>query len=295
MDTTTNDPLRPDDELLSAWLDHELDETTMQRVQVWLRQHPEDAARVRLWAADRDALRSRLDAELDQPLPPAWRERVFAEPGGGLASAMSGGGPGAVWWASAAAVALATGLAGGAGGWWWARHDAAGVLAQARPAGGAPNAAEPWPRFAALAHTVYVPERRHPVEVAVEGDEAAQRAQEAHLSGWLTKRLDVPVKLFDLRDQGFRLVGGRLLPEGNGPCAQLMYEDTAGQRVTVYLRRAGTGTGTAAASAPAAFRYEQVQGLSLFYWVEGATGYALVGPLPRDRLLALAEAIAQQE
>lgn len=281
---TTNDPLRPDDELLSAWLDHELDETTALRVQAWLQQHPEDAARVRLWAADRDALRSRLDAELDSPLPPVWRERVFAELGGGR--------PGAAWWASAAVVALATALAGGAGGWWWARHDASTGLALQRPAGGG-DGTEPWPRFAALAHAVYVPERRHPVEVAVQGDEATQRAQEAHLSGWLTKRLDVPVKLFDLRAQGFRLVGGRLLPEGSGPCAQLMYEDEAGQRVTVYLRRAATGT--AAASAPAAFRYESVQGLSLFYWVEGATGYALVGPLPRDRLLALAEAIARQE
>lgn len=294
---TTNDPLRPDDELLSAWLDRELDETTGLRVQAWLQQHPEDAARVRLWAADRDALRSRLDAELDAPLPPVWRERVFAEPGGDAALPATGRArPGAGWWASAAVVALATAMAGGAGGWWWARHDAPASLAlqQPRPAGGgATLAADAWPRFAASAHAVYVPERRHPVEVAVEGDEAAQRAQEAHLSGWLTKRLDVPVKLFDLRSQGYRLVGGRLLPEGSGPCAQLMYEDEAGQRVTVYLRRAGAGA--AAASTPAAFRYETVQGLSLFYWVEGATGYALVGPLPRDRLLALAEAIAHQE
>ncbi|MFO1339919.1 MAG: anti-sigma factor [Burkholderiaceae bacterium] len=296
---TTNDLWRPDDELLSAWLDHELDETTTLRVRAWLQQHPEDAARVRLWAADRDALRSRLDAELDHPLPPVWRERVFAEPGGDLASPSAGGRPGAGWWAGAAVVALATALAGGAGGWWWARHDAPAGLAWQRPANGTASTtntagtAEPWPRFAALAHAVYVPERRHPVEVAVEGDAAAQRAQEAHLSGWLTKRLDVPVKMFDLRDQGFRLVGGRLLPEGNGPCAQLMYEDAAGQRVTVYLRRAGAGT--PAASAPAAFRYESVQGLGLFYWVEGATGYALVGPLPRDRLLTLAEAIARQE
>jgi anti-sigma factor RsiW len=38
----------------------------------------------------------------------------------------------------------------------------------------------------------------------------------------------------------------------------------------------------------------------MFYWVEGdsahgaATGYALVGELPRERLLALAEAIHRQ-
>ena len=58
---------------------------------------------------------------------------------------------------------------------------------------------------AAFAHSVYVPEPRHAVEV---------KAQEEHLARWLTRRIDVPVKLFDLRDQGFELVGGRLLPDG---------------------------------------------------------------------------------
>jgi hypothetical protein len=53
----------------------------------------------------------------------------------------------------------------------------------------------------------------------------------------LTRRLSVPVKLFDLRSEGFELVGGRLLPDANGPSAQLMYQDAMGQRVTVYLRK----------------------------------------------------------
>lgn len=269
----------PGDELLSAWLDGELDETTALRVQAWLQQHPEDAARVRLWAADRDALRARLDGALHEPVPPHWHAWVAQrEPTAATPAAASR--PGARRQALAAVLALASGLAGGVGGAWWARQHPA--------AAGEGAAREPWARFAALAHTVYVPEQRHPVEVAVEGDAAAQRAQEEHLSRWLTRRLDVPVKMFDLRAQGFRLVGGRLLPEPGGPCAQLMYEDDAGMRVTVYLRRKG-------ADAPAAFRYEQHDGLGLFYWVDGPAGYALVGALPRERLLALAEAIAKQE
>lgn len=273
--------MRPSDELFSAWLDGELDDTTTLRVQAWLQQHPEDAAQVRLWAADRDALRSRLDAELDEPLPPHWQAWVAAP----LPHARTDR-PGPRWQALAAALVLASGLAGGVGGAWWGRQQA---VATAGPGvQTAAGSAQPWARFAALAHAVYVPETKHPVEVAVDGDAAAQRAQEEHLSRWLTKRLDVPVKMFDLRAQGFRLVGGRLLPEAGGPCAQLMYEDSAGQRVTVYLRRKGT-------DAPATFRYEAVNGLGLFYWVDGPAGYALVGPLPRDRLLALAETIAHQE
>jgi len=66
-----------------------------------------------------------------------------------------------------------------------------------------------------------------------------------------------------------------------------MYQDAAGQRVTVCLRRPDSAT-------PAAFRFEQVDGLGLFYWVDGAAGYALVGSLPRERLLAVAEALYAQ-
>jgi anti-sigma factor RsiW len=41
-----------DDELLSAWVDGELDGKPEQRerVEAWLREHPQDAARVRQWA-----------------------------------------------------------------------------------------------------------------------------------------------------------------------------------------------------------------------------------------------------
>jgi anti-sigma factor RsiW len=277
----SNDLLPPSDELLSAWLDSELDDAAQARVQAWLQAHPDDAARLRLWAADRDALRARLAPGLDEPLPGAWVDVATGTP-----PARRTGGS---WEALAAQWVLAVGL-GAAMGAWWARpggEPAALVGAAPLAAGSAPTIAEdhePWLQFAALAHAVYVPEKRHPVEVAVEGDPPAKKAQEEHLSRWLTKRLDVPVKMFDLREQGYRLVGGRLLPETNGPCAQLMYEDAAGQRVTVYLRRKG-------ADAPASFRYEELNGLGLFYWVEGPAGYALVGPAQRERLLALAEAI----
>ena len=83
------------------------------------------------------------------------------------------------------------------------------------------------------------------------------------------------------------LVGGRLLPDIKGPSAQLMYEDASGQRVTVYLRKPESST-------PAAFRYDQQGDLGLFYWVDGTVGYALAGKLPRERLLALAQAIYAQ-
>jgi anti-sigma factor RsiW len=259
-----NPPERPTDELLSAWLDGELagPEQQAQRaaVEAWLHEHPDDAARVRLWAADAEALRMRLALLLDEPVPDALRAVVLRRPVLPTRWALA---------ASAAGLLLLGGLIGGTGVWQWQQRQA--QMAAARvPAG--------WVQRAAAAHAVYVPEPRHAVEV---------KAQEEHLARWLTRRIDVPVKLFDLREQGFDLVGGRLLPDGSGKGAQLMYQDAQGLRVTVYLRKPELGT-------PAAFRYEKQGDLGLFYWVESGAGYALVGALPKEQLLALAQAIYNQ-
>ncbi len=252
---------RIDDRLLSAWLDGELaaperaDDRA--RVDAWLREHPEDAARVRLWAADEEALRARFGPIADEPVPQALQRAVWRRSGP----------PRWALAASAAGLLLLGGVLG-AGLVWRAQPGAA--LAAGTAAG--------WVERAAYAHSVYTPEPRHAVEV---------KAQEEHLSRWLTARIKLPVKLFDLREQGFELVGGRLLPDGPGKSAQLMYQDSQGVRVTVYLRKPEDGT-------EAAFRYERQAELGLFYWVESGLGYALVGALPKERLLALAEAIYKQ-
>ena len=83
-------------------------------------------------------------------------------------------------------------------------------------------------------------------------------------------------------------MGGRLLPDAQGKSAQLMYENPlTKERVTVYLRKPE-------ADAPTTFRYLQQGELGLFYWVEPGVGVALVGALPKERLLALAHAVYRQ-
>ncbi|WP_201495016.1 anti-sigma factor family protein [Rubrivivax sp. A210] len=255
---------RINDEELSAWVDGELDAGARQRVDAWLQTHPDDAARVRRWEADRDALRELFAAPVVDPVPPRLHNAVWRPartPRWALAAAAAG-------------LLVAGALAGGAGIWRWQQQEMASL--QVRLAAGT---AQGWVRRAALAHSVYTIEPRHAVEV---------KAQEEHLARWLTRRIEVPVKLFDLHAQGWDLVGGRLLPDGPGKSAQLMYQDGKGQRVTVYLRKPEVGAETA-------FRYEQQGELGLFYWVEEGAGYALVGKLPRATLLALAEAIYQQQ
>jgi anti-sigma factor RsiW len=284
----TSTPERPDDARLSAWLDGELDGPARAEVDAWLRDHPEDAALARLWAADRDALRARFDPVLDEPVPAALQATV-------LQAGRAAVEPRARWRQVAVAAgllvggALMGGLMGAQFGAQWAGSDVLQTAAQRlpwvdaerlRPGG--------WPHRAAVAHAVYAPEVRHPVEVNVaQGSASEQRAQEEHLARWLGKRLDMPVRLFDLRAQGFELVGGRLLPDAQGPSAQLMYQNGGGQRVTVYLRKPEAGASTA-------FRFQRDGELGLFYWVEDGFGCALVGKLPREQLLALAEAVYKQ-
>lgn len=135
-------------------------------------------------------------------------------------------------------------------------------------------------RRAAVAHAVYSPEVRHPVEVGVE--------QQEHLVRWLSKRLGADLRPPVLTANGFELVGGRLLPGDRGPVAQFMYQDARGRRLTLYVSRAPAG------QHDTAFRYSREDGVSVFYWVDASLGYALSAELPKAALLEVANAVYKQ-
>ncbi len=254
---------RPDftDTDLSAWLDGEGGADERARIEAHLRDNADAAAKARLWSADRDALRARFDAVRGESIPPRLSDTVTNGKRWG----------GRRLQAAAVAALLVTGGVMGSAITWQVQSQRVATAQAGTPSG--------WVQRAAYAHSVFVPEPRHAVEV---------RAQEEHLSRWLTRRIDIPVKLFDLRDEGFELMGGRLLPDAGGKSAQLMYDNAqTKERVTVYLRKPD-------ADAPTTFRYLQQGDLGTFYWVEAGAGYALVGPLPKERLLALAQAIYRQ-
>ena len=138
---------------------------------------------------------------------------------------------------------------------------------------------------AVLAHAVYTPEIRHPVEVSAQ--------EQQHLVQWLSKRLDKPLKVPDLTAQGFDLVGGRLLPGEAGARAQFMFQDAAGQRITLYLGAVDKAT-AGVSSRETGFRFEPQAGVPSFYWVDQGFGYALAGQLPRAALMQLAQAVYRQ-
>ena len=132
---------------------------------------------------------------------------------------------------------------------------------------------------AAYAHTVYVPEVRHPVEV--------DAAQQDHLNAWLSKRLNRPIAAPDLRGAGYALIGGRLLPDGHRPAAQFMFEDSAGRRVTLYIRHALETRETS-------FRHAENDDLGIVYWVDDGLAYALTAAASRERLIDAARIVYQE-
>ncbi len=182
------------------------------------------------------------------------------------------------WSGMAASVLLAFGVG------WFTHGQTQGQL-QPAAAFARGTAQQEFVRQAGFAHGVYLPEKRHPVEVAA--------ADQEHLVQWLSKRLGKPLKVPNLETQGFSLVGGRLLPGDTGARAQFMFQNAAGQRVTLYLGAVDPGTQTAGVQ-DTQFRYVSEGATPSFYWAEQGFGYALSGQLEKSTLMALAHASYQQ-
>lgn len=164
--------------------------------------------------------------------------------------------------------------------WWQQAGVAASWMAMGMALGSAPGwmsanfTADP-PVFAEradIAYAVYAPEQRHPVEVAA--------PQRDHLVDWLSRRLGQRLSVPSLRDYGYSLIGGRLLPGESGPAAQFMYQNTAGARLTMYV--------AVVPKDATAFRLFRDGNRSTFYWESQGTGCALTGLVPEVQLRSMA-------
>lgn len=250
---------------LHGFVDGQLDADRLPAVVAWLQANPDDALRVAQWQTQNVQLRQHARRLELGDTPNALTQGVLRAAAGARRSAP---------WRQAVAAALLLGVGLGAGYWSAPRGalPAPPVLAQA-PA---------FVREAALAHAVFVPEKRHPVEVAA--------ADEAHLVQWLSRRLGAPLKVPSLAAQGFHLLGGRLLPGETAPRAQFMFENEQGLRVTLFVAVFGAG------QAPAATVFRSVHDSAgeSFYWVEDQFGYALSGNLAASELQALAREVYAQ-
>ncbi|WP_172315726.1 anti-sigma factor family protein [Paraburkholderia solitsugae] len=164
--------------------------------------------------------------------------------------------------------------------WWRQAGVAASCMAVGVALGSSPgwvsaNFATDPPVFAEradIAFAVYAPEQRHPVEVA-----APPRDQ---LVDWLSRRLGQRLSVPSLRDYGYSLIGGRLLPGESGPAALFMYQNMAGARLTMYV--------AAVPKDATAFRLFRNGNRSTFYWGSRGTGCALTGLVSTVQLRSMA-------
>ncbi|MBT3306368.1 MAG: anti-sigma factor [Alphaproteobacteria bacterium] len=252
---TAPDDITQDD--LNAFADGRLSPSEQTRVESWLAEHPDDAAAVHAYRLQNTRLHEEFDSVLDEDIPPALAAMVSGPSG-------RQGAPSNSWMRMAASILLL--LTGGLGG--WLLHGGVAPSEQATPTA--------FVKQAMGAHRVFVSEVRHPVEVPA--------TQEAHLVGWLSKRLGTKLRAPNLQDAGYSLVGGRLLAEGARPAAQFMFEEKDGQRLTVYVRSFQDAKDTS-------FRFVSNDGVSAFYWVDKAFAYALIAPTDRARLLDIANTV----
>jgi anti-sigma factor RsiW len=252
-----NEPNMPvtEDEL-HAYLDNELPADRRAAVDDWLAAHPEDAARVAAWQSMGEALHARYDTVADEAIPRRLDlDHLAAKPRRWMIGV-------------AAAILLAFAAGGGIG--WFARAASAAVAPSV-------DAVDTVRADAITAHRLYIGEVRHPIEV---------RAEENHLLPWLSRRIGTTLRAPDLSGFDLKLLGGRLLPGPSGPAALLMYENGAGERVTLYS--------TPLKAATMSFRYRDADKFATIQWTSDNYGWVISGPADKPRLKRIAMAAYEQ-
>jgi anti-sigma factor RsiW len=255
------------DDNLHAYIDGQLPAAQRADVEARLAADPDAAARVQAYRAQKQALREMFDPVIDEPIPERLRELATAPAG---KTAPRGKRFLSPWSLQRIAASLLIAVFSGALG--WLAHD------RYRPA--ERLQAMSLPRQAAVAHAVFSPDVRRPVEVTAE--------QEDQLVTWLSKRMGTPVRPPKLGAVGYELVGGRLLPGSKGPVAQFMYQDATGQRLTLYVSTEISNNNDTA------FRFAEEGAVKVFYWIDGKFGYALSAGIAKNELARVATAVYEQ-
>jgi anti-sigma factor RsiW len=255
------DPKAPvgEDDDLQAYVDGRVAAHQLASVEAHLAEHPERKALLQQQRLHVDAMRRALRAKHDEPIPERLRVgNIRAGRRRRLGSRIRVG--------AIAASMLFVGFAGG----WLASQRWSEVAPNASLASAAMVSGE-----ALAAYRTFVVEVVHPVEVGVD--------KEQHLMAWLSKRLGRRLAAPDLSGFGFKLMGGRLLPNATGAAAQLMYEAKDGERLTLYIK--------AAEGSETAFRFFENGDTTTLAWLDQGYGFAVTAGLPRTALLPIAEAV----
>jgi len=246
------EPNHSEDWSLHAYADGEIAGQESRALDERLANDPAARAKVEAWRRQKAWLKEAFDPVLDETVPGPIKAALRQRRGFTLSP-----------YAIAAALALL--ILGGAGGWF------------ANIQMSAPQARQ-FADLAIEAHEIYTHENRHAVEVAAsDGD---------HLTAWLSKRIGQQLVVPDLSAKGYTFLGGRLLAAGAQPAAQLMYEDQAKRRITVFVAANQSNKETT-------FLMTEKDNVTACYWLDGPLGFVITGEASRDEIVALAHMVYQ--
>jgi anti-sigma factor RsiW len=245
---------------LQAYMDGQLDAAGVARVENFLARDFEAAGRVAAYIEQTHDLRAAfahaaVDPDFAIPEPAGiGPRRMYRRP---------------IFQAAAAAVLL--GFVVGGGGGWMARSRM-----PAAPLTGIPALTQE----AVENHLVFTSDHGRPVELAADKQDDLVR--------WLSKRLNSPVIVPDLRSAGYQFMGGRLAATPHGPAAMLMYVDANGERLTIFTRPMPTDQKTMGAVPISA------DGVSGFAWICDGRGYSVLQGADAGSLRSVADIVRQQ-
>lgn len=269
----TNIPITEAD--LHALIDGQLSPERQREVEAYLAVRPDEARRLADYREQKRELRRLFDPVLDESPPARLVDAARLQ---------------TPWYQRRLVAGIAVALISGATG--WQLHSGVERLSRqdsiARLDAGSVTLAgsSGFAQRAAIAHAVYSPDQRRPVEV--------DAAHEEQLVAWLSKRMGAPMKPPRLAGLGYALEGGRLLPGGSGPVAQFMYRDTAGAKLTVYVSNEGAATSAKTGSSQTGFRFIQQGSVNVFYWIDGNFGYAISASTDKAELARVSSEIYRQ-
>ena len=270
---------------LHAYIDEQLPIERQREIEIYLASRPEEAQRVETYRVQKREVRALFRPVLDEVLP----QRL-----------MQAARPPAPAYLQQVAAGVVSALIRAAAGWGlrgeMQAKCGAGSLAQRVPGAITTASATAFAQRAAVAHAVYSPDLRRAVEI--------DAAHEDQLIAWLSKRMGAPMKPPHLQPLGYVLEGGRLLSGNERPVAQFMYRnverDGAGGKLTLYVsNEIGDVRGESPAAADAktvdtAFRFAQQGPVNVFYWVDGAFGYAISADADRSELARVSGEVYRQ-
>ena len=193
--------MRPDEQLLHAWMDGELDEADAQQVERYLADNPQVAAQMAALRHDAQRLRQAMNRQhlnMHSADPVYFHRRVRQQRQRKLMLACL--------------LVLSLSIGGWTG---WQLNDA--------------QLSAPLPMEDAVqAYKLFGNESELPLDVSA--------GQHTELASWVTRYFIRGALPPNLEHYGFRPLGARLMATAQGPAALVMYQDPRGVRVAWYIR-----------------------------------------------------------